>query len=121
MGRTHLLAGAVVAFTACVFLGCAAKPKAAAPGHPATSSAAARARTAPTHGGKSSTHEVPPEDAPAASAVEVVPNSMAQHAKLYAQNLESLLAKRSGSPGAAAPKQPVTTQPAAPEQPDVGA
>jgi hypothetical protein len=64
---------------------------------------------------------MPADDAPAAAAVDVAPGSVAQHAQLYAQNLESLLAKRSANGNAVAAQQPATTQPAAAPESDVAA
>jgi hypothetical protein len=105
MGRAHLLVGAGVALTTCLYLGCASKPKSAAQRHLHPHSHRQGAAPAVSDGSY-----VPslgrPADAPA-SAVEVAPRSIAQHAEAYAQNLESLLAKR----GAAT--LPPQTQPAA--------
>ena len=116
MGRSHLLVGAGVAFTAFLYVaGCAAKPKPAAKqaryGH-APAAVAHKHPTAP--------HESPDAgvaEAPTIAPAEVTPTSIAQHTEQYAQNLESLLAKRAGAARAAPVKQEPapTTAPVQPE------
>ena len=96
MGRSHLLAGAGVALVVFLFVGCAAKPKPQAPSpqDPSGGQPVARGHAKPqaaVGGGAEA-------DAPTISPAEAAPKSIAQNAAAYAQNLESLLAKR-------APKQ----------------
>ena len=117
MRRSHLLTRAGVALTALLYVvGCASKPK------PASTQARPGAKAPAAVARKSAPHSQQSPDAGAAEAptirpAEVTPRSVAQHTELYAQNLESLLAKRAGGAAHVAPvKQPepapTTTAPA---------
>ena len=97
MGRTHLLIGPGVALAVLVLVGCAAKPKSAAnrPGRGAPPAPAVADRGGPG-GAAGEANGAAPGEAPVISPAEATPNSIAQHAQVYAHNLETLLAKRSG-------------------------
>lgn len=116
MGRTHLFVGAGVVLSACLLLGCASKPKPAAR-HDlrAASRNVADARRTGTPPNDSVAPAGPQANKPVVTAGEVAPRSIAQHAEVYAQNLESLLAKRAGA-GATGPAQPQQA-PSAPSEP----
>lgn len=94
MGRTHLFVGAGVVLCACLFLGCASKPKPAARQHRAAPANVADAHRPGTPPNDAVAPAGPQADMPVVTAGEVAPRSIAQHAEVYAQNLESLLAKR---------------------------
>ena len=121
MGRAHLVVGAGIALTAFVYLGCAAKPNTAAQQHPQQQAnrrgmgVPVARRSAP----QSQVKQGGAPEAPAASAGEVTPKSIAQHAQVYAQNLESLLTKRAGSAGHAATQEPAKAAPVEAQQPSV--
>lgn len=108
MGRAHLLIGAGVALTALVYAGCAAKPKPSA--KPARRTAPTPAAVAHEPGSRpDASADAGAAEAPTITPAEVTPRSVAQHTELYAQNLESLLAKRAGAAHAEPAKQ---TEPA---------
>ena len=94
MGRTHLLAGACVALTVGFYVGCASKPKGATARKADPAQPVARGKHAKPQAADGGTIPSAPAEAPEASAAEVSSKSVAQHAEVYAHNLETLLAKR---------------------------
>lgn len=112
MGRTHLLAGACVALTVSVYLGCAGKPSPRGRGGAGAPSVAQRNAAKPQAAERDSTDVA---QAPAAPVTEVAPKSIAQHAEVYAQNLESMLSKRAAARQSTSPAVPAPAPAGEPE------
>ena len=114
MGRTHLLAGACVALTVSAYLGCAGKPRAAGDRGGAAPAAVQNHASQP-QAAEGATGATRP---PATDVGEVAPASIAQHAEAYAQNLETMLARRAATrqpPAHGAATPPGAPAPAAPD------
>ena len=108
MGRTHLLAGACVALTVLFYVaGCAGKPPESARRQGAAAASAGPRSNNLTSSGRGARRP----EAPDVSAAEAAPQSIAHHAEAYAQNLESLLARRGATPPANAEPAPATPEP----------
>jgi hypothetical protein len=122
MGRAHLLVGAGAVLTASAFLGCSSnQPKQAARQPAAIPVPAVREVARPVERPHAGAPGEPRIEAPAARVGDVAPQSLAQHAEVYAHNLETLLAKRGGAAGGpAAPDAVAPDQTQAPVAPPAG-